>query len=205
MLILIYTEAALALLFLAGMLWGDPGVVKRNVSICFSSKSSSFYVLWCNPCLPPPLTPCSPVLHPSYSPPPSSFPPSPPSSLPPCHSFVDGVARVQAKNCYPVPPTVKERLLTGETSMNGVNGGRHIEGEDGAYMQHIECRIIVLTHVLLADATASGASRIRRAAVLLPLAPRYGCRNSTIVSIRRADALQPLHAVLPCIHALFFF
>lgn len=44
MLILIYTEAALALLFLAGMLWGDPGVVKRNVSICFSSKSSSFYV-----------------------------------------------------------------------------------------------------------------------------------------------------------------
>eukprot|EP00729_Bicosta_minor_P017808 gene17808-20774_t len=66
MLILIYTEAALALLFLAGMLWGDPGVVKRN-----------------------------------------------------------------AKNCYPVPPTVKERLLTGETSMNGVNGGRHIEGEDG--------------------------------------------------------------------------
>lgn len=82
MLILIYTEAALALLFLAGMLWGDPGVVKRNVSICFSSKSSSFYVLWCNPCLPPPLTPCSPVLHPSYSPPPLILPPLAPLLTP---------------------------------------------------------------------------------------------------------------------------
>ena len=40
--------------------------------------------------------------------------------------------KMQAKNCYPIPEAVKERLLLGNTSMDGVAGnGRHIEGEDG--------------------------------------------------------------------------